>query len=621
MLKKVGKVILAFLCILFLSFIVECFLFQGRFIFGGHVDNELINVTDYSLKEVLDDDGKTSSVVSINFNGEYVNKLRIHYVSSWDIYSTFIVYGKNELNKEIEEKDTEVFHNELSYSIRDYHKNIERIDIVSDSKLKIDDIHIDNTLSFNYYRICYLFVFFWCSFLVICFVRKKDFCQKLENVFLATIIPIGLMLIIVQPPLTFFSWDDQNHYQNTFYLLDSNIEWDQVSNSFMTPFPFQIDSIDSLEEQEEIIKYLNQSSNNIFSIENRSFFVKYSEAGYILPSIGLHISRFLHLPFSICFRIGKIINLLFYALVVFLAIKNVKIGKRIMMVIGLLPTTVYMACQYSYDPPITAAILLGFSYLINVLVDKNTKMDLKNTFLILIPLIFASFIKAVYAPLVLTVLFIPKERFVNDKQAKMFKLSILFIFVLLVSTFVLPTLTSPNVVGDLRGGETSESGQLATILHHPFGYMMVLKNTMFDQFMYKFFSKEILTNFAYVGFLNDNLYYIYLLLLLFVSFTDTDKKYDIKSYEKIFLFLFILGIILLIWTSLYMSFTDVGSSVINGVQPRYFIPLLFPLIICFRFSNIKNYFLSRYYDFLVMFIPVFVLLFAIYDLIIKVYCC
>ena len=72
MLKKVGKVILAFLCILFLSFLVECFLFQGRFIFGGHVDNELINVTDYSLKEVLEDDGKTSSVVSINFGGEYV---------------------------------------------------------------------------------------------------------------------------------------------------------------------------------------------------------------------------------------------------------------------------------------------------------------------------------------------------------------------------------------------------------------------------------------------------------------------------------------------------------------------------------------------------------------------
>ena len=66
-------------------------------------------------------------------------------------------------------------------------------------------------------------------------------------------------------------------------MLDSNIEWDQVSNSFMTPFPFQIDSIDSLEEQEEIIKYLNQSSSNIASVEKRSFFVKYSEAGYILP--------------------------------------------------------------------------------------------------------------------------------------------------------------------------------------------------------------------------------------------------------------------------------------------------------------------------------------------------
>lgn len=621
MLKRVGKFISVLFVILLLSFVVEIFVFQGSFVFGGHVKSKFTNVGDYHTGMVVDEDGLSKKVISFDLNGKFVNKLRIHYSSSQDIPSTVTVYRKDALGKEIKEIDSEVFHNEIHYSIRDYHKNIDKIEIISDSNLKINDIHIDNTLSFNYYRICYLFVFFWCVFLVICFIRKVEFCKKIENVFLAAIIPIGMMLIIVQPPLTFFSWDDQNHYQNTFYLLDSNIEWDQVSNSFMTPFPFQIDSIDSLEEQEEIIKYLNQASSNIASVEKRSFFVKYSEAGYILPSVGLHISRFLHLPFSICFRIGKMINLLFYSIIVFFAIRNIKIGKRIMMVIGLLPTTVYMACQYSYDPPITAATLLGFSFLINVLVDKNTKMDLKNTFLILIPLIFASFIKAVYAPLILMVLFIPKERFVDNKQAVKFKLSIVFIFILLVSTFVLPTLMAPNVIGDPRGGETSEAGQLATILHHPIGYMEVLKNTMLAQFMYKFFSKEILTNFAYAGFVSDNLYYIYLALLLFVSFTDTDEKYGIKPCAKVFMFLFIIGIILLIWTSMYMAFTDVGSSVINGVQARYFIPLLFPFIMCFQFSKIKNQFLSRYYDFVVMFVPVCVLLFTIYNLIIKVYCC
>ena len=622
MIKKISKILLVFVLILILSLLFEVFLFHGNLIFGGHLEKNYINVDDYEGKYLnSSDDEKDKYVVSVNFGKKYVNKLRIYYSSDKDIESSLVVYREDELGKDVVVKDPEIFHSELPISVRDYHYYIDKIDIISDDKIEIDSIQIDNTLSLNYYRIFYLFVFFWCCFLGIIYFRNKKFFKNIEYLFLMTIIPIGIMLIVVQPPLTFFSWDDQNHYENTFKLLDSNVEIDQISTSFMDPFPFRIDTIDSIEEQYEIIDYLNNNSNKIVSREQRSFLVRYSEVGYILPSIGIHICHILKAPFSITFRVGKIINLLFYAIVVFLAIKNIKIGKRIMFVIGMLPTSFYMACQYSYDPPITAAILLGFSFLVNVLCDKNCKMDLKNTFMILIPLIFASFIKAVYAPLILLVLFIPKDRFVSSLQSKKFKFGIIFIFLLLVSTFVLPTLTSPNVVGDLRGGETSEAGQLATILHHPFGYMLLLKDTMISQFFYKLFSKENLTFFSYAGLFNDNLYYIYLFVLLFVAFTDTDREYQINKFVKIFLFILVLGIIVLIWTSLYMSFTDVGSNVINGVQARYFIPLLFPLILCFRFNNIKNNFLSRYYDFIVVFIPTFVLLFAIYELIIKIYCC
>lgn len=42
---------------------------------------------------------------------------------------------------------------------------------------------------------------------------------------------------------------------------------------------------------------------------------------------------------------------------------------------------------------------------------------------------------------------------------------------------------------------------------------------------------------------------------------------------------------MLIWTALYLSFTPVGNTSINGVQSRYFIPLLF--IFLYSLKGIK----------------------------------
>lgn len=41
------------------------------------------------------------------------------------------------------------------------------------------------------------------------------------------------------------------------------------------------------------------------------------------------------------------------------------------------------------------------------------------------------------------------------------------------------------------------------------------------------------------------------------------------------------GMSAVVWTSLYLSFNAVGSRVIEGVQNRYFTPVLFLFFICF----------------------------------------
>ena len=57
MLKRVGKFISVLFVILLLSFVVEIFVFQGSFVFGGHVKSKFTNVGDYHTGMVVDGDG------------------------------------------------------------------------------------------------------------------------------------------------------------------------------------------------------------------------------------------------------------------------------------------------------------------------------------------------------------------------------------------------------------------------------------------------------------------------------------------------------------------------------------------------------------------------------------
>ena len=88
-------------------------------------------------------------------------------------------------------------------------------------------------------------------------------------------------------------------------------------------------------------------------------------------------------------------------------------------------------------------------------------------------------------------------------------------------------------------------------------------------------------------------YFVVLLTMLFTFVTDfgmTEKIYDAQMKRKILMMkiwnaVLIFGTACLVWTALYLDFTPVGSMVINGVSPRYYLPLIFPL--SFIFINQK----------------------------------
>lgn len=612
--KNIGKYCAIISLFIVFAIIIDSLVFNFNLLVLNNKEKGIREVNDYT-EEVTD----KNKLININLEDKYINKLVITYETTEDCdividYVEDDYYGNDKKNQL-----TDILDNEVNEQIINYKNKVKNITITmdKDSDIAIKDITIHNEFKINYFRVIYLICIMIVLYCIYHFYKNGANSSVVHKYFFIVGLVIGVTMIILQPSATFYSWDDQDHFLNTYELIGGDIDWKIGEVSMIDYNSVGRNSINSLEEQENQKKYLNQDIITPYSTYS-GHFITYNKVAYIPSAIGFYLCKFLHFPFVICFKMGKVMNLIVYLLLMSYAIKIAKNGKRLLTVIGLIPTSIFLACQYSYDPAVTSGLTLGMVCIFNWLLDKKSKVDFKSMSIFIFFMLYGCFPKAVYAPLLLLFLFVPKNRFQNKKQSLILKSGIVIVSLLLLSTFVLPTVT--NTMGaDSRGGETSVALQLELIMHNPFGYVKVLKDTMINRFMSNFLGKDILFFYGYIGKCSDNLYLGFLTFMLFVFFTEETKN-SLNNKNKIILSVCIGGVILMIWTALYLAFTPVGLTTINGVQPRYFIPLLFPMSFIFKTNKIKNNISSKVYNTLVVAIPSILIIISLYQMFLLNYC-
>lgn len=592
-------------------------------------DRKLITIDDKKLEFNKSESGKYN--INIKHDG-FINKIIFNYESNSNFYMLINYTGLDYYKNETSKIKKDAINYRLNKSVTKINDNVSNINIefANEDVFLLKNIQIDNRIEFNYYLFIYLFLGIIGIGLVFSYFKFNLFKGKIEYLFLTISFIIGFLLILLQPQTTSYSWDDQIHYSTMFriYEFDKSTEWTKADQEMREVSPFL--SIDTIEERRLQNEYLN-NSNEIIKQEKNSPYITYNQVGYLIPGLALKLCSILKIPFVLKIFITKIFMLLSYLLLMFFAIKIIPRGKRILCVLGLIPSALFLSVQFAYDAVVIGCIALFIAQFINIMENKNIKLNMSQGLLLVVPIIVASFIKAIYIPLILLILFIPKEKFDGEKKSKIYKIGSILILLLILSTFVLPTITQTSSIGDLRGGNTSVSGQISYVIKNPISYIKILNDTAINSFVPKFISKSTFYTFGYINEIvninmiedYENSYYIILILLVFVVLTDSYKKVAKKEKKteniiKISNLVLNLGIILLIWTSMYLAFTPVGETIINGVQNRYFIPLLFPMIlILFTTDKIIYSFKQKNYDSLVMgimFITLMVLLFNSYFL-------
>ena len=102
---------------------------------------------------------------------------------------------------------------------------------------------------------------------------------------------------------------------------------------------------------------------------------------------------------------------------------------------------------------------------------------------------------------------------------------------------------------------------------------------------------------------------LYLILLVFAPFLEK-SKYRLKKLHKIWLLLITFGIICLVCFAMYLGWTVPTSLLIDGVQGRYFLPVLILPLLCLIQKN--NYLKFKntipFYAFMICFLNYYALL-------------
>lgn len=342
----------------------------------------------------------------------------------------------------------------------------------------------------------------------------------------------------------------------------------------------------------------NYASSNIF-------------ISYIPQAIGIILGKLLGGSIAILF-LGRICNLMCYALMIRYTLKILPRYKIGFSIIAMMPMAIFIAASFNQDASTYGLTLLAIAYFLKIY-DKDT-INIKDIAIFSIITMLLGLIKLPYCILAALIIFIPKEKFNNKTYYKSFIFvgCVVIITVLWgLSSLLISSNTSSTTVTPFSiyyaENNVSAKGQIQYILSSPKEFLINFIRSLFDNMRLYLDQMNALGWLSYS--INSTVTIIYQ-VFLFVTLFMYSGKNTLKAKTRLGSALVLLGIYVATNLILYLSWTSVGSNTIVGVQGRYFCSALalIPLISCNEFS-IKN---TEEKDFKLQFLAlVFIVIFII----------
>lgn len=534
--------------------------------------------------------------IVLNTKGAYVEKLTYHFSKKEDGFfnARIVLITKDEngnMRKEVIRDHNPYLLETSTVTIR---KHVDRIRIVlprGNAGIRIHGISTVNQPHFHGLRWLFFATLF--SLISLLVHHRKALIARPERIFLVIGFLTGTLMVLLMP-LTKAGLDEEVHFSCAYKIklspsVSTTEAIERLCEVSLDNWPENI--AQSWEENAQIQEYYREYGNYADAKAATRAPTDITMVGaynYIFMALGIKLGKLLRLPFGMVYLLGRLMNMWTYLAVVYFAIRRLPIGKNIMAVLALMPTSLFQAAVYSYDAIVTGFLFLGLSYLIAELIHTEETLTVKNGFIILASMGFGILPKAVFVHLLLLGFLIPASKFRNRKQRIIFRAANLGSIFLLMFTYLLPMLFAPQRLGDTRGGDVDVMGQALYVLHHPIQYLQTWLSAMSETLWSYAFGANSLAGMGHLG--QSPLAAWLCMLILFVILTDNmqDSEADLTVRQKTAFFAVCTLTVAVIWGAFYLSYNEVGANGIMGVQGRYFIPLLFPYYLILRRRKLKN---------------------------------
>ncbi len=410
----------------------------------------------------------------------------------------------------------------------------------------------------------------------------------------------GLITIFLSPPMQ--PADETLHYWRAYQLSNFDILADKFSEDrFGYKIPSEIKSItDSLsggitpkarldlEQMYKVKSWNNYYNNEIVYFENTAI---NSPVGYIPYAITLLFGRLVELPHLVVFYLARVMGLIFYIGICYAAIRIAPKGKLIMASIALLPMSLYLASAISIDAILISLTLLAVALTMRLSIGYK-KTDRKFFLLLIAVLALLSITKTGYFILSLLLFTVPKEHFGRKAWSTFILLATTGLIAglgIFWNTLVFDVANTIHTV--LRPGEyINVTDQIEYIKSNPIQTIGAFLNT----YLLKSSTILVMSFVGIFGWLDIVMpFFAYLIfgMLIYYHLQKSElleKPMGTLAANKVYVLtaLLITGYMTV---SLYVGYNVVGSNFVEGLQGRYFIPivaLLVPLFV--EREKIKN---------------------------------
>lgn len=413
--------------------------------------------------------------------------------------------------------------------------------------------------------------------------------KQIEKIFLTFIIPIGIFYMIFMLPT--YAPDESSHIWRAYEISQGNIltKQDDKGNELGVNIPNILieakqETLNSYNKLDEILAkpadYEN-TTNVISTAQAYPFFL------YLPAVIVFLIVRICNISIMYGIYIAKLCNFIVFVLGGYYAIKKIPFGKYILMVSMFLPIVLQQAVSLSADSIINTVLFIYIAYTISLVFQKE-KITRKQQVLYSLLIVFVALAKMAYIPLIgVGFLLIFTKNMTKKEKITILGIGTVICIALVAINYVYTSdLKNPSAEVYYEQANVNGIEQIKFILKNPIGFLHVLKNTFLIQgpnYMYQAIGSQL-------GWLDINvsqtIITAFMFILIFSAMIECNKN-SFSAKQRVYVLLVGIATILLIIVAMYITWTTVGLPYTNGVQGRYFIPVIPLLLLCISMK--ENY--------------------------------